>query len=109
MDSPLGELVVLGTEVGGRWNQDALRLVRRLARFRARAAPQLLRRSAAVAWSNRWWGILSIAVQDALAATIARDGHLALGGTDADEEVPLADVLLSAAPAASPSWLPLRS
>ena len=56
-------------------------------------APQLLRASAQAAWGARWWGLLSVAVQDSLAACIARDGHLALGGFEADVDVPLADVL----------------
>ena len=106
--SMMGQLVVLACETGGRWNSEAVRLVRRCARLRAAAAPALLRSSAAAAWRSRWWGLLSIAAQDALAATLSRDGHLALGGPAADEDVPLGDVLLGAAPASVPSRLPLR-
>ena len=104
----MGHLVVLACEVGGRWNADALRLVRRCAREHAMEARRLLRASARQAWSTRWWGLLSVAVQDTLAATLCLEGHLALGGCGADVDVPLADVLVEATPAASPSRLPLR-
>ena len=103
-----GTLVVLACEVGGRWNQDTHRFVRRCAKVRAAAAPELLRSSAAAAWRQRWWGLLGMAVQDSLAATLARDGHLALGGYAADEEIPLGDVLVDAAGPGGPSRLPLR-
>ena len=68
----------------------------------------MLRASARQAWSCRWWGLLSMAVQDALAATLCREGHLALGGPSGDVDVPLADVLLGAGPSGVPSRLPLR-
>ena len=108
VDNPRGTLAVLGVEVGGRWSDDALRLVRRCARLRARGAPQLLRSAAAAAWSARWWGLLSVAVQDALAACIGREGHLALGGPLDEDDLPLADVLTLAEPVAEPSRMPLR-
>ena len=98
----------MACEVGGRWNSEALRFVRRCARQRALDAPRLLRASAAQAWSTRWWGLLSMVVQDTLAATLSLEGHLALGGCAADIDVPLADVLAEAAPAVSPSRLPFR-
>ena len=99
---------MLGCEVGGRWNADALYFVRRCARMRSQDASRLLRASAAQAWSNRWWGLLSVAVQDSSAAALCLEGHCALGGTAADLDVPLGDVLLDADPAATPSRLPLR-
>ena len=106
--SSRGTLAVLGAEVGGRWNTDAIRLVQRCARLRARSAPQLLRASAIAAWSTRWWGILSVAVQDSLAACIGREGHLAFGGHEEDPELPLAEVLLLAAQPVAQSRLPFR-
>ena len=105
---PAGRLVVLACETGGRWNGGAQRFVRSLARHRASEAPAPLRRSAEAAWRTRWWGLLSIAAQDALAATLNREGHLALGGPAPDEDVPLGDVLVDAAVAGAPSRLPLR-
>ena len=62
-------LVVLGCEVGGRWNDEALDFVRRLGRLRAAQAPPLLRQSVAAAYARRWWCLLGVAVQDALAST----------------------------------------
>ncbi|CAK0807356.1 unnamed protein product [Prorocentrum cordatum] len=53
-----GRLMVLSCEVGGRWGRDSLQLVRLLAKQKARAAPALLRRSAELAYTNRWWGRL---------------------------------------------------
>ena len=63
-------LVVLGCEVGGRWNDEARRFVNRLAALRAAQAPPLLRHSVRAAFARRWWGLLSVAVQDSLAATL---------------------------------------
>ena len=108
LHSPMGHLVVLGCEVGGRWNSDAIRFVRQCARARAQEAPRLLRGAAAQGWSKRWWGHLSIAVQDALVATLCLEGHLALGGFAADVALPLGDVLTDATPDATPSRMPLR-
>eukprot|EP00973_Karenia_brevis_P030742 4239389-Karenia_brevis.AAC.1 len=57
-------------EISGRWHPDALDFLSRLARCRARAAPALLRASAARAWSSRWSGLLALAAQKALAASL---------------------------------------
>eukprot|EP00973_Karenia_brevis_P071622 9952671-Karenia_brevis.AAC.1 len=54
--------------------------MRRLVKVRARRAPPRLRRSAAVSWMRRWWSLLSIAVQDSLAATIAEQ-HISVLST----------------------------
>ena len=66
-------LVVLGSEVGGRWNEQARTFVRDLVRLKANRAPPALRAAAFAAWARRWWGMLSVAVQQAVAST-------ALGG-----------------------------
>ena len=108
LNSLQARLVVLACEVGGRWSQGCLTFVRRLARQRARSAPALLRTSARQAWAGRWWGMLSVAVQSALAATLCGD-HLSVGGFDADVDIPLGDVLLDGAPGPTPSRLPLRA
>ncbi|CAK0900915.1 unnamed protein product, partial [Prorocentrum cordatum] len=90
-----GRLMVLSCEVGGRWGRDSLQLVRLLAKQKARAAPALLRRSAELAYTNRWWGFLSVAAQDALMATLTGDGYLALGGAAGEDDPDLAEVLLA--------------
>ena len=49
-------LVVFALETGGRWGDEALDLLRRLARAKAREAPPWLRASAAQGWANHWSG-----------------------------------------------------
>ena len=63
------QLLVLASEVGGRWNADALTLVQQLVRLRAQRAPPAVRASASAAWSRRWWSALSVAVQQAVGST----------------------------------------
>ena len=81
--------------------------MRALAAFRARAAPQALRRSAEHAWQARWWAILSVATQDALASTLVDDAPRYLHGRP--PHVPtLGDLLLDAEPVLSLSRWPTR-
>ena len=63
-------LVVLGFEVGGRWSDESLDFVRRLARAKARSQPDWLRASAAQAYAHRWSGMLAVAAQRAFAASL---------------------------------------
>ncbi|CAE7584665.1 unnamed protein product [Symbiodinium natans] len=63
------KLLVLGSEVGGRFNSDAQQLVRDLVRLRSYRAPPALRAAASSGWTRRWWGMLSVAVQQAVAST----------------------------------------
>ena len=106
-NNTMGTLVVLGCEVGGRWNSDACRLVASLAKQKARNDPFLLRQSARAAWHNRWWGFLSVACQTALASTLCGQA-VSLGGASGSDDPFLADVLESAGWSPSPSRLPLR-
>ena len=101
-------LVVLGCEVGGRWNDEALGFVRRLARLRAAQAPPILRQSMAAAYSRRWWCLLGVAVQDALASTALGLPSGPLAGC-ADNGGPCdTDVVALHGALAAPSRLPLR-
>ena len=77
-------LVVAACEVGGRWSEDALALLRQLSGARAREAPALLRAQVRAAWQTRWLRLLSVAQQTALAATLAEDAFPTLGGVDAE-------------------------
>ena len=89
-------LKVMACETGGRWSQEAIDLVADLAQAKARSAPRLLRRSAELGWQQRWSGILAVAAQAALAASLlggdpwieaGRDGHSpGLGAVLASEE-----------------------
>ena len=97
-------LVVLGAEVGGRWNDGAQRLLHDLVRLRARHAPPALRRAATSAWARRWSGMLAAAAGTALGPQGPQLATSAAGypsGPDLDQ-------LLHLAAAAGPSRLPLR-
>ena len=90
----MARLLVLGCEVYGRWTEDALRLVRELARLKAREAPALLRPTARQAWAARWWGIIGVGTQRAVgAALLVREGADLLPPTPNGEEPCLADLL----------------
>ena len=99
-------LVVIGIETGGRWSEEALQFVRLLARCKARAYPRILRKSAQLAWSSRWLGVLAVAAHRALAHTLL-ELPVSEAGCDGDapcfEDV-LHDARLAEAP--SPSRLP---
>ena len=64
------ELVVLVGETGGRWSDQAVCFLQGLARAKAQAAPPLLRPSAEQGWLQRWSGLLAVASQSALAASL---------------------------------------
>ena len=107
LNNTMGKLTILACEVGGRWNDTACRLVGSLAKQKARNAPVLLRHSARAAWQHRWWGLLSVACQAALASTLCGQA-LALGGPVGEDGLCLADVLEGAPFSPSVSRLPLR-
>ena len=67
-------LLVLGCEVGGRWEQ-----------YQAEQASPLLRVSASMAWHRRWLGMLSIAAQTALCETLLHPESSHLTERDAAE------------------------
>ena len=99
-------LCVLACEIGKRWNDESLRLVAQLVRSRALRAPAPLRGAATQGWYRRWWGLLSVAVQNTLAATLLGSPpvHAPMPGAQAP---PLQDVLHVACPPV-PSCLPAR-
>ena len=68
------KLVVAGMKTGKRWSEEAYELLESLALAKARAAPALLRTSAAYAYVRRWTSLLAMAAQDALACTFVH-GH----------------------------------
>ena len=63
-------LTIFAVEVGGRWSEEAWRLVRLLARARARSEPALLKASAEAAWKRRWTAMLAVAAQRAVAQSL---------------------------------------
>ena len=84
LDSPRLRLVTLACETGGRWSPRCLRLVRELAAWRAQSAPAPLRPAMAGALAARWWGLLSVAAQSTLAATLVDDAVQLLDGVAGD-------------------------
>ena len=99
-------LCVLACEIGGRWNDESLRLGGQLVRSRALRAPAPLRGAATQGWYRRWWGLLSVAVQNTLAATLL--GSPPVHAPMPDAQAPtLQDVLHDACPPV-PSCLPAR-
>ena len=82
------EYLVLACEEGGRWGPDQFRLVRDLVKV----APYhpLLRRSAALRYTRRWWHILSLGAQAVAAGCVL--GHDSPIPTP-DTDMPLATVL----------------
>ena len=93
-------LVVLALKVGGRWSDDAVSFVRLLAKAKARTVPQLLRSSARGAFFHRWSGILAVAAQRALAATLLELPVDCAGAVDGD--LPALDDVLAGARLAEP-------
>jgi hypothetical protein len=85
-------LVVVALEVGGRWSEEAVGFVRLLAKAKARTVPQLLRSAAQAAFFHRWTGILAVAAQRALAATLLELPVDDAEGVDGEQPV-LEDVL----------------
>ena len=71
--SGLGRLCCLSSEVFGRWGSDPIDLVPALARERSRGLPRRIRRGVILALQHRWWGILGIAMQRAVAHAATRD------------------------------------
>ena len=66
---------VLGSEVGERWNGDALQFVQDMLRIASGLAKHrqrmpTVRRAPASGWAQRWWSILSVAVQHAVGTTV---------------------------------------
>ena len=84
------EYLVLACEEGGRWGPDQFRLVRDMVRLKVAPIHPLLRRSAALAYTRRWWHVLSIGAQTVAADCIlGQDSPIPTSDTD----LPLATVL----------------
>ena len=75
-------LTTLACETGGRWSDLTANVVRLLAKAKARQAPEGQRSALSAAWASRWWSLLSVAFQNALASTLVDDKPLLLDGVD---------------------------
>ena len=80
--------------IGGRWNDASLNLVRLLAQHKVQKTPQVLRRSAQLAWINRWWTLLAVAAQDSLAASVLAPATKGLVLDASASDAPDLDILL---------------
>ena len=75
-------LVTAAVETGGRMNDGARTLLREAAAIRARAEPAVLRGAVSRAMLARWTTMVSVAVQDALTATLVDEGTTILEASD---------------------------
>ena len=92
--------------LGGRWSDECQQFLRTLLPLRVQRAPPLLRAAAAQGWARRWWSVLSVALQRAVASSALGVWTMTpLPG--APDALPLGDVL-DLAIASAPSRLPLR-
>ena len=67
--------VVLAVEEGGRWGPDVFAVMRDLVRLKVAPIHPLLRRSAALAYTRKWWSILAIGAQTAAVDCILGQGQ----------------------------------
>ena len=75
--------LVLACEEGGRWGPDVFRLVKDLVDIKTAPLHPLLRRAAALAYTRRWWSILSIGAQTAaIDCILGQDSPVTLPGQD---------------------------
>ena len=85
--------LVLGCEAYGRWCNDAVGMVRELVALKAKAPPAM-RGCARYAWSQRWWSLVSVGTQRAIAEALLRhSGHDLQPNPAVEPTPPLADVL----------------
>jgi len=90
-----------GIEVGGRFNNDAHQVINGLVQWKTARVHPLLRRSAALAYTKRWYSIISLATQSAHITTIR---NLPVNPALPTVEEPLlADVLILADVPPTPS------
>ena len=64
------KFLVLGTEVGGRFSVECVELVHKLIEFKARHLSDEESQLFKAIYSRRWWGILSVATQRAVAMNL---------------------------------------
>ena len=96
------EYLVLACEEGGRWGPDVFTVVSDLVRLKVAPLHSLLRRSAALAYTRHWWGILAMGVQSAaIDCILGRDPQVWVP----HQPPPLASVLAEADIAPEPSRL----
>ena len=87
-------LIVLGSEVYGRWATETIKFVKELAALKSLSAPMYLRESARHAWLNRWWSIISVGTQRAVAESLLCEHGADLLAAKTDyTDLPLLDIM----------------
>ena len=105
--NPYDDLTVLACETGGRWHETARGMVSRLVHTRTQTVHPILRRAAALAYTRRWWSLLSVALQHTVAMSLL--DKPGMGGAPGAGPAPfLGDVLHMAQEYPAFSRLPLR-
>ena len=92
--SPHARLLSLGVETHGRWSPLSQQLLTQLVTKKARGVAEVLRRTTERAYMARWWSLLAVALQKAVAEAVLRESGADL--TTAEEQLfapALADVL----------------
>jgi len=93
--SGLGVVRCLGHEVFGRWCKQASSLLPLLAREKSRGVHPRLRRGVALAYQQRWSGVISVGLMKAVAAAAARSEGCDLATSALEPEPAVADLLLA--------------
>jgi hypothetical protein len=92
-DSGLGSLYCLGFEVFGRWGKQCIELLPLLAREKSRGMHPRLRRGTALAYQQRWAGLMSVGLMRGVAAAAMRGEGSDLAATSLEPEPAVADLL----------------
>ena len=90
--SGAGRLLALGVEAFGRWSTDSLDTVRQLAASRCEAMPPRVRLGTQLRLLPRWWGLLGLATQQAVARAISRGSDADLAPAPLEPSPALADL-----------------
>ena len=93
--SPQIQLLSLGVETYGRWSDHSLVLMRHLAQYKSSNMPEYLRASIEQGCFARWWSLVSITVQQAVAERIIKDaGHDLQQAGESNGAVPIEEFFL---------------
>ena len=87
--SPHACLLSLGVETYGRWSPHSQDLLAKLVRKKARGVSDVLRRATERAYSARWWSLLAVALQRAIAESVLRESGADLMPAEGSVELPL--------------------
>ena len=90
--SNAARLYSLGVEVFGRWGSDCLSLIRATARDAVSGLPRRVRLSTQTRLLRRWWGLLGLANQRAIAVQVSEGASVDLQGTLSEPAPQLADL-----------------